>query len=70
VIASAKLHGLEPEQYLRDLFVVLPQWPKERYLELAPKYWARTKARLRPDELEREIGWITIPPPLDLATTT
>lgn len=65
MIASAKLHGLDPEDYLRDLLRVLPQWPKDRYLELAPKYWRATKARLVPAELDREIGWLTIPPPID-----
>lgn len=65
MIASAKLHGLDPEDYLRDLLRVLPQWPKDRYLELAPKYWRATKARLVPAELDREIGWLTIPAPLD-----
>jgi transposase len=63
MIASAKLHDLDAEEYLRDVFRVLPHWPKDRYLELAPKYWAATRARLDPAELEREIGWLTIPPP-------
>jgi len=63
LIASARLHGLDPETYLRDLFCVLPQWPRDRYLELAPRYWAATAARLIPAELEAEIGWITVPPP-------
>ncbi|MCC6642338.1 MAG: IS66 family transposase [Deltaproteobacteria bacterium] len=64
LVASCKLHGLDPEAYLRDLFCVLPQWPSDRYLELAPKYWRRTRARLVEAELEREIAWFTIPPPL------
>jgi hypothetical protein len=34
----------------------------ERYLELAPKYWAATRARLDPKELDAEIGPITVPP--------
>lgn len=70
MIASAKLHGLEPEQYLRDLFRVLPQWPKDRYLELAPKYWRATRARLVPTEIEPEIGWLTLPPPIDTTTAS
>ena len=64
LIASARLHRLDPESYLRDLFRVLAQWPRDRYLELAPKYWARTRARLDPGELLREVGSLTIPPPL------
>lgn len=65
MIATAKLHDLDPEQYLRDLFRVLPHWPQDRYLELAPKYWRATRARLNPVELDLEIGWLTIPPPPD-----
>lgn len=64
MIASARLHGLDPEAYLRDIFRVLVHWPKERYLELAPKYWAQTRVRLDPAELAREIGELTVPPPL------
>jgi len=64
LIASARLHRLDPEQYLRDLFRVLGQWPRDRYLELAPKYWAATRARLDPVELANEVGPLTIPPAL------
>jgi len=63
LIASARLHGLHPEDYLRDVLRVLPNWPRERYLELAPKYWAATRARLDPDELAHELGPLTVPPP-------
>jgi transposase len=62
LIASARVHGLDPEIYLRDLFRVLAHWPKDRYLELAPKFWAATRARLDPAELALEIGLLTIPP--------
>jgi transposase len=62
LIASARLHRLDPEEYLRDLFRVLGQWPSDRYLELAPKYWAATRARLDPVELANEVGPLTIPP--------
>jgi transposase len=65
LIASARLHGLGPELYLRDFFRVLPHWPSDRYLELAPKYWAATRARLDPNELAAEIGDLTIPAPSD-----
>lgn len=68
LVASCRLHRLDPEVYLRDLFCVLPQWPSDRYLELAPRYWRATRARLLDSELEREITWFTIPPPLDLDT--
>lgn len=61
LIASARLHRLDPEAYLRDIIRILPFWPKERYLALAPRYWAATRARLNADELAAEVGSITIP---------
>jgi hypothetical protein len=64
LIASCRLHGLNPETYLRDVICVLAQWPKDRYLELAPKYWARTRALLDDSQLANEVAWFTIPPPL------
>jgi transposase len=63
MIASAQMHGLDPELYLRDIIRVLAYWPKERYLELAPKYWAKTRARLEPNELAKEVGLLTVPEP-------
>jgi transposase len=62
LVASARLHKLDPEVYLRDLFRVLPHWPRDRYLELAPKLWPSTRARLDPVQLAAEIGPLTIPP--------
>jgi transposase len=64
LIASARLHKLDPELYMRDVFRVLPHWPRERYLELAPRYWSATRARLDPNELEQELGPLKIPEPL------
>ena len=64
LIASSKLHGLDPEAYLRDLFRILPSWPRHRVLELAPKYWAATRARLDLAQLDMPLGPVTIPPPL------
>lgn len=63
LVASARLHRLDPEGYLRDLFRVLAHWPRDRYLELAPRYWAQTRARLDPAELVAEVGPLTVPPP-------
>jgi len=64
LIASARLHKLNPERYLRDVLRVLPHWPRDRYLELSPKYWAATRARLDPKQLDAELGPLTIPEPL------
>lgn len=65
LVSSCRLHGLDPEAYLRDLFRVLAAWPKHRQLELAPKYWAATRARLDPGELALEFGPLAVPPTLD-----
>ena len=63
IVASAKLHDLEPEEYVRDLLRVLPHWPRDRYLELAPKYWRATRERLDAAQLEAELGPLTVLPP-------
>jgi transposase len=49
--------------YLRDLLRVLPHWPRDRYLELAPRYWRISRARLDPEQLAAELGRLTIPEP-------
>jgi hypothetical protein len=41
---------------------VLPCWPDDRYLELAPKHWRATRAKLSPLELEMPISGFEIPP--------
>jgi transposase len=64
LVASAELHALDPRTYLAEMIHVLPFWPRDRYLELAPKYWAATRARIPAAELAVEIGNITVPPPL------
>jgi transposase len=63
LVASARLHRLDPEAYLRDLLRVVPHWPRDRFLELAPLHWANTRARLLPAELDSEIGPLTLPSP-------
>ena len=62
LVASAKLHGLDPERYLRDLARVMPVWPKNRFLELAPKYWTATRARLDAAQLDAPLGPLVVPP--------
>jgi len=64
LVASCKLHDLDPEPYLCEVIKVLPYWPRDRYLELAPKYWRDTRARLDTHEIERQLGYITVTPPL------
>jgi transposase len=64
LIASCELHRLDPEAYLLDIIHVVPYWPRSRYLELAPKYWLATRARIPEKQLAVEIGDITVPQPL------
>ena len=61
LLASCKLHGLDPEAYLGEVIHVMPYWPRERYLELCPRDWLKTRARLDETELARELGPITVP---------
>jgi hypothetical protein len=42
LIASCRLHDIEPWAYLRDVLTLLPGWPRDRVLELAPKCWKAT----------------------------
>lgn len=71
LVASARLHRLDPEEYLRCLIRLVPLWPEDRMLELAPLFWTRTRARLDADALCKEIGPIVIPAePLDTSTTS
>lgn len=62
IIASCRLHRVEPWKYLDELLRVLPQWPRDRYIELAPKNWKATRARLDPSELDGPIGIYAVPP--------
>lgn len=64
VIASCRLHGLDVVAYLDELLRVLPYWPRDRYLELAPLYWRETRARLSNEELERPLGAVSVPEPV------
>ena len=71
IVASARLHHIEPEEYLRCLIRLVPLWPKDRMIELAPLFWARTRARLDPKALAMELGPIEIPAePLDTSAAT
>jgi transposase len=64
VIASCRLHRLDPYVYLDEVLRVLPHWPRHRYLELSPKHWRVTRARLDPTELDAPLSGFEIPPEL------
>jgi transposase len=64
LVGSCSLNGLDPEAYLRDLLRVLPHWPARRLLELCPRDWPATRARLDLHELALPLGPLTVPPAL------
>lgn len=64
IIASCRLHRVDVYDYLCDGQRVLPFWSRERLIELAPKSWVATRARLDADELARPIGIISVPTPM------
>jgi transposase len=67
LIASCRLHRLNPQDYLEQLLRLGPHWPITRMVELAPKYWAKTIAGLDPQQRA-----ILMRPwePADVATAT
>lgn len=62
IIATCRLHGIDPFVYFYEVLRVLPYWAQDRYLELAPQHWLATRARLDPTELECPLSRITVPP--------
>ncbi|MFT3769611.1 MAG: transposase domain-containing protein [Minicystis sp.] len=62
ILASCRLHKLDPWKYLDEVLRLLPYWPAGRYIELAPKNWAATRTRLDPSELDGPLGIFSIPP--------
>jgi transposase len=46
LIASCALHRLNPDVYLEQLLRIVPHWPKHRVIELSPKFWLDTIAKL------------------------
>jgi transposase len=61
LIASCRLHRLDAERYLAEVCRVVPYWPRERMLELAPKNWEGTRGKLAEAELAAPTGAITVP---------
>lgn len=70
LVTSARLHGIEPEEYLRCLIRLVPLWPPDRMLELSPLFWSATRARLDSRQLAADFGPIAIPAdPLDTSAS-
>lgn len=62
IIATCRLHTVDPFVYLDEVLRVLPSWPRDRYLELAPQHWPATRARLDEADLARPLAQISVPP--------
>ena len=53
LIASCALHDIKAYEYLEQVLRLAPHWRVSRMLELSPKYWKATLAKL--DERQRKI---------------
>jgi len=56
LIASCRMHDIEPWAYLRDVLTLLPVWLKSQVIELAPAYWRATLARPETQRLLAELS--------------
>jgi hypothetical protein len=66
LIASCALHNLNAQTYLEEVLRLVPHWPVTRVIELAPKYWRATRAKLD----ERQLAIIKPPWELKAALET
>jgi transposase len=62
LIASCRLHKLDTQRYLDETMRLVPQWPRDRFLELAPSRWLATRAKLDQAELAAPLAHFAIPP--------
>jgi len=69
IIATCRLHGIDPFVYFDEVLRVLPYWPHDRYLELARQHWLASRARIYPSELAPSLSHITVPPAAAQAQT-
>ncbi len=56
LIASCRMHDIEPWAYLRDVLTLLPVWLKTKVIELAPAFWRDTLARPETQRLLTELS--------------
>lgn len=57
LIASCRLHQINPETYLRDVLLLINTWPAAKVIQLAPKYWNETRAALTADQKAILASW-------------
>lgn len=68
LLQTCRLHGIDPQSYFEEVLRLLPQWPKDRYLELAPNFWRHTRTRIPPDQLASPLCWVSIPEPIAISS--
>jgi transposase len=61
LVASCRLHGLDPEAYFAEVLRLIAVWPADRLLELSPRDWAATRARLDPKTFVDQVGYVVAP---------
>ena len=60
IIASRRLHPIEAQRHVDETLHILPCWPRDRHLELAPNNGV-SLAKLDPEELNAPLCSFTIP---------
>ncbi len=70
LIASCRLHDIEPWAYLRDVLTLLPCWSQTQVIELAPSRWRATLARPETQRLLAELSLLGRDGALHAANTT
>jgi hypothetical protein len=56
VVASCKLHDIDPFTYLRDVLTRLPDHPAERVDELTPRKWLERRQADRQGDRDADVG--------------
>ena len=54
LIASCRMHKVEPWAYLRDVLTIVQAWPQTRVLELAPAFWNETRQKPEMQQMLKE----------------
>ena len=70
LIASCRMHDIEPWAYLRDVLTLLPGWSQTQVIELAPSNWRATLARPETQRLLAELSLLGRDAALHAANTT
>ena len=70
LIASCRMHDIEPWAYLRDVLTLLPGWSQTRVIELAPSNWRATLERPETQRLLAELSLLGRDAALHAANTT